>query len=73
MGDLDDKEELEEEGHVVMGITFPQYSHVHEVFPQNYITTPEQRPDIKREQLARFIKLSMLYYEQVQLFVELVQ
>lgn len=71
--DLDDEEELEEEGHVVVWITIPQSRHVHEVFSHNNVATPEQRHDVKCKQLPRFIKLGMLYFGQVQLFVDFVQ
>merc|ERR1719470_708075 len=73
VGDLDDEEELEEEGHVVMGISIPQSGDIEEVLPQDDVSAPEQRHDIESQQLSGFIKLGVLDLGQVELLVDLVQ
>ena len=73
VGDLDDEEELEHEGHAVVWISVPQGCDVHHVLPVDDVSSPEQRDEIEAEKLSRFIKLSVLDLREVELPVDFIQ
>lgn len=50
--DLDNKEELEHEGHVDMGITFPEVPDAQDVLAPDDVGGPQQADDVKAEKLS---------------------
>ena len=67
IGDLHNVEKLEHEGHLVVGVAFPQLADAEKVLSHDDISSPQKTDNVEAQQLAALIKLGMLDLGQVQL------
>merc|ERR1719147_135080 len=50
VGDLDDEEELEEEGHVVVRIAIPEVGDIEEILLEDDVPSPDERDEVKTKE-----------------------
>ena len=73
VGELDDKEELEHEGHVDVGVSLPEGADVEQLFPEDDVPGPDDGDQVEGEELPALVELGVLHLGEVQLAVHLVQ
>lgn len=71
--DLNDEEELEEEGHIVVRVGLPDGGHIQEVLPKDEVSTPKERNQVKGQKLSRFIELVVFHFAEMEFLVDLVK
>jgi len=73
IGDLDNVEELEHEGHLVVRVAFPQLADAKKVLSHDDISSPQKTDNVEAQQLPTLVKLGMLDLGQVQLPIHTIQ
>ena len=73
VGDLHDVEELEHEGHLVVGVAFPQLSDAEQVLSHDDVAGPHKADDVEAQELSTLIELGVLDLGQVELAVDAIK
>ena len=73
VGDLDNEEKFEHEGHGVVRVALPEGREGEEVLAVDDVPGPDEGDQVEAEQLAGLVELHVLHFGQVELLVDFVQ